>query len=134
MQRQIGENNRNAVWYDPVLEAGAILIDQDAYSTGLDRIYDVKGLNNMHVEIKNTGVANNLTFRIEGASKEFSVVSDLVDADHDEVILNDVTLSPLTSSILDIIDLSPESTAIRIRVKRAVTLLDTTLGGRVSVN
>ena len=69
--------------HDPVLETGGITIDQDAYSSGLDRIYDVKGLKNMHVEIENTGGANGLTYKIEKARKDFANVSDLVDADFD---------------------------------------------------
>ena len=55
-----GKFSGNTVYRDALLETGAIAIDQDAYTAGLDRVIDVKGLKNMHLEIENTGGANGL--------------------------------------------------------------------------
>ena len=120
--------------FDAVLQTGGITIDQNAYTAGLDRVYNVEGLNNMHVEIKNTGGANGLTFKIEKARKQVEDVSTLVDADFDKDILADTNVAFGADSIQDIVDITPESTAIRIRVKRQAAGLDTTLAGFVSVN
>ena len=80
-----GFASRQATYHDKVLEdAGNITINQDAYTAGLDRVYDVKGLKNMHVEIKNTGLVNELTYKIEKARKEFDTPATLVDGDFDE--------------------------------------------------
>ena len=120
-------------FFDQALQTGAITIDADGYTAALDRLYDVRGLANMHVLIKNTGGANGLTFTIEKASKEVPVVSTLVDADF-SVILADTNVAFGANNVQDIIDISPESTAIRIRVKRQTAGQNTTLEGTVSVN
>jgi len=82
--RAKGAYSGNSQYYDKALEAGAITIDQDSYTSGLDRVYDVKGLDAMDVGIKNTG-ANPLTYKIEKARKE-ALASALVDADFDQDI------------------------------------------------
>jgi len=120
--------------FDAALQTGGIDINQDAYSAGLDRSYNVEGLNNMHVEIKNTGGANGLTYKIERSKKQVADVSTLTDADFDKELIADTNVAFGTNSINDIVDLSPETTAIRIRVKRQSAGLDTTLAGFVSVN
>ena len=120
--------------FDKALQAGGIAIDQDAYSANLDRVYNVEGLNNMHFEIKNTGGSNGLTFKIEKARKQVADVSTLVDADFDKDVLADTNVAFGADSITDIVDITPETTAIRIRVKRQGAGLDTTLAGFVSVN
>lgn len=132
--RSKGSNSDVGVLHDATLEAGAIDIDQNAYSAGLDRIYDVKGLANMHVEIENTGDTNGLTYKIEKARKNYNVITDLVDADFDEDVLGDTNVAFGVTSTQDVVDLSPESTAIRIRVKRQTSGNDTTMAGIVSVN
>ena len=87
VQRLKGFTSRQATYHDKVLEdAGNITINQDDYSAGLDRVYDVKGLDNMHVEIVNTGTTNGLEYRIEKARKEFIAIADLVDADFNEEV------------------------------------------------
>jgi len=90
--RERGPISGNSQYADALLQTGAILVDQDAYaatpnSTVLDRVYAVKGLDNMHVEIENTGSTNGLTYKIEKARKEFKTISELVDADFDQDIL-----------------------------------------------
>lgn len=130
-----GKYSGNSSYHDKALEAGAITIDQDAYTAGLDRIYDIKGLQNMHVEIENTGGTNGLTYKIEKARKEFiDDGSSLVDADFDQVILANTNVAFGTTNIQDIVDISPETTAIRISIKRQTSGNDTTLAGIVSVN
>ncbi len=86
--RVSGPNVKSAVFHDKVLEDGGnITINQDSYDSALDRIYSVKGLRNIHVEIVNTGATDGLTFRIEKARKEFINIATLADADFNELIL-----------------------------------------------
>jgi len=135
VQRVTGPNNRRVAFHDKVLEDGPdITIDQDAYTVGLERVYNVKGLSNMHTEIENTGGANGLTYTIEKARKEFIDITTLVDADFDEAILADTNVAFGTTDIQDTVDISPETTAIRIRVRRETSGMDTTMTGIVSVN
>lgn len=132
--RKKGRYSGNSQYHDKVLEAGAIAIDQDAYTPGLDRIYDVKGLKNMYAEIQNTGGANGLTYKIEKARKEFTDITTLVDADFNKDIKADTNVAFGANDGNSIIDISPETTAIRIRVKRQAAGLDTTLAGIVSTD
>lgn len=137
--RSKGTNSDVGVLQDSALQTGGITVDQDAYSTDpdsttLDRVYDVKGLDNMHVEIENTGGANGLTYTIVNARKEFTNISTLVDADFDEEILADTNVAFGATNIQDVIDITPETTAIRIKIKRQTAGLDTTLAGIVSIN
>jgi len=88
--RERGPISGNSQYADALLQTGAIAVDQDSYSTDpdstvLDRVYNVKGLDNMHFEIENTGV-NPLTFKIEKARKEFKLLSSLLEADFDQEI------------------------------------------------
>lgn len=138
-QRVLGAFSRQTAFADPLLQTGAISVNQDNYSTDpdstvLDRVYDVKGLSNMHVAIKNTGGTNGLTYKITNTEKEFTDITTLVDADFDEVIKADTIVAFGAKDTNDIVDISPESTAIRILVKRQTTLLNTTLAGFVSAN
>jgi len=90
LQRQSTPALDATVYFDdPELQTGAITIDQDGYTTALDREYDVRGKKNMHLEVKNTGSTNGLIYRIERASKNFVNISDLVDADYDKIIKAD---------------------------------------------
>lgn len=121
--------------FDKVIQDGAIAIDQDAYTAALDRVYNVKGLNNMHVEINNTGGANGLTYKIEKCRIKYENDSiPTLDADFDEEIKADTNVAFGAKSITNTIDISPESTAIRIRVKRQSAGDDTTLAGIVNFN
>lgn len=88
--RVTGKVARVATYFDDVLETGGnITIDQDGYTSLLDRVYEVKGRKNMHVETENTGATNGLTYRIEGTSTEFGALSDLVDLDFNDLIKAD---------------------------------------------
>ncbi len=119
--------------YDSALQVGAIAIDQNGYTAGLDRVYNTKGLKNMVAVIKNTGGANGLTYKIENTSKQYTDITTLVDADFSEIV-GDTNVAFGAEDTQDIIDISPESTAIRIRVKRQTAGNDTTLAGNVNVN
>ena len=96
--RKKGQYSGNSTYHDKALKAGAIDIDQDAYTANLDRIYDVKGLQNMHVEFENTGGANGLTFKIEKARKEFTDIATLVDADFDKDVLGNTDVLALVAA------------------------------------
>lgn len=122
------------ILHDPVLQTGAIAINQDAYTAGLDRIYDVRGLRNMYVEIQNTGGTNGLTYKIEKARKNFTLLTDLVDADFNKDVKADTNVAFGANDTNSIIDISPETTAIRIRVKRQAAGNDTTLAGILNTN
>lgn len=97
--RERGPISANSQYADALLQAGLIAVNQNDYSTDpdstvLDRVYNVKGLVNMHVEIENTGIIENgLTYRIENARKEFKTISTLVDADFDEEIKADTNVA-----------------------------------------
>jgi len=134
LQRRRGAFSRKSTYQDTALQTGGIAVDQDAFTTGLDRIYDVRGLATMHAEIENEGGSNGLTYKIEKARKEFADIADLVDADFDEDILGDTNVANSAIDIQDIVDISPETTAIRIRIKRQTAGQDTTLGGIVAIN
>lgn len=96
-QRAKGANSDSGGSADAALQTGNITIDKDAYDATLDRIYDVKGLANMIVEIVNTG-SNPLTFKIENARKEFTQVSELVDADFNRDILGNTDVLALVAA------------------------------------
>ena len=120
--------------FDALLQTGAIAIDQDAYTAGLDRVYDVRGLTNIYIEIRNTGGANGLTYKIEKARKQVEDVSTLVDADFDIDIKTDTNVAFGANDTNIIVDITPESSAIRVRVKRQAAGLDTTMAGFATAN
>ncbi len=132
--RAPGPNIKAAVFYDKELEAAPITVNQDAYDPSLDRVYNVKGLKNIHVEFKNTGGSNGMVFKIENVRKEYTDITTLTDADFDEDILVDTNIAFGEREIHDIVDVSPETTAIRIRMKRQTASQDTTATGFVSAN
>ena len=88
--RITGKFARVATYFDDTLETGGnITINQDSYTAALDRVYEVKGRKNIHAEIENTGNTNGLTYRIEKARIEFRNLSDLDDADFNQIIKAD---------------------------------------------
>ena len=132
--RPIGVNNRGAgVYHDPVLQTGAILIDDDAYTAGLTYTYDTRGFDEGYIEIINEGGTNGLTYTIEKCRKSYTTISTLVDADFNEVIQADANVAALANANHTLTDLTPEVTSIRIRVKRQTSLLNTTFGGLMFV-
>lgn len=97
--RTTGSLVRSAVFHDKVLEDGGnITINSDIYSSTLDRIYEVKGMKNVHIEINNSGATNGLTFKIENARKEFTDITTLVDADFNQDILGNTNVLALVAA------------------------------------
>lgn len=134
-KRTKGFHERGQVLHDPALQVGNILIDQDNYDSSLDRIYDVNGLKNMHIALEETGGVNGFTYKIDRTEKEVDDLSTLVDADFDKDIVTDVSVATGTKAAAnDIVDISPESKAIRIRVKRTTAAQNATMKGYVSLN
>ena len=133
--RITGDVARVATYFDETLETGGdITINQNSYVAALDRVYPVKGRKNMHIETENTGGANGLTYTIEATSKEFRALSDLADADFSNVIKVDTNVAFGVTVVDDVIDISPQTTAIRVRVKEQVGGNPTTRQGIVSTN
>jgi len=135
LKRQSTPSKDATVYFsDPEFQTGGITIDQDAYTAGLDRVYDVRGLKNMNITVRNTGGANGLTYTIEGSRKNFVNVSTLIDADFDNIIKADTNVAFGAFDTNNIVDISPETSSIRLRVKRQITVLDTTLAGEAQAN
>lgn len=134
LQRRRGAFSRKSVYQDTDFQDAALIVNDDNFSASIDRIYDVRGLSTMHVEIENDGSTNGLIYKIEKARKEFADIATLVDADFDEDILGETTVVATAIDIQDIVDISPETTAIRLRFKRATPGQSTNLQGLVSIN
>lgn len=132
IQRFPSKSSNQPVTRDEALEEGGIVINDDNFSDALERRYDVRGLKNQHIEIKNDG-ANGVTYSIGKASREVDDVSTLVDADFTD-LLTDEDIVAGSSDVRDIIDISPESTAIRLQFKRTTASQDTTISGVSSFN
>lgn len=125
-----GPYSRAAEFFDSALETTSQLIDNDNYDSAHDRIYEVKGLRNLHLEISNDG-ANGLTYRIENVTK-FNVDADDVDslpATAFKEIKGDTIVAASADDKSDIISISPESSFIRIRVKRETAGQNASLTG-----
>lgn len=118
---------------DPPLEInGNVPIDQNNYIETSERRYDVRGFANMHLEISNDG-ANGVTYSIGKASKEVDDVATLSDSDFTD-LLTDFDVASGIVDVRDIVDISPESTAIRIQLKRTTAGQDTAISGVASFN
>lgn len=96
--RTKGTNSSNGAKHDATLQTGGITINQDAYDATLDRIYDVKGLANMHIEIENEHATNGLIYKIEKAREEFATLTDLGDADFDQDVLGNTIVAALVAA------------------------------------
>jgi len=132
--RAKGAYSGKSEYFDAAIQAGTIAVDSDAYSTALDFIYDVKGLKDLYILIKNTGVTNGLTYKVQQARKEFALLTDLVDADFVDGLVAEANVAQSAEAESDITRANGEITAIRLRVKRQTSALDTTLGGQIVVN
>lgn len=93
-----GPLSGNSQYEDSALQTGGIDVNQDAYDSSLDRIYNVKGLANMHIEIENTNVTNGLIFKIEKTTRAYTVITTLVDADFDQDLLGNTTVLSLVAA------------------------------------
>jgi len=129
-KRVPGAHNAISEFFDKALETGAIAIDDNAYITAKDRIYDVKGLKDFYILVKNTGGANGLTYKVQQARKEFSKLSDLLDADFVDGVVAEANVAFGAEAESVIVRASGEITAVRLRVKRQTAGNDTTLAGQ----
>ena len=96
--RPSSPQSNTGVRYDSALQTGAITINQDSYTSGLDRIYDVRGFTSMHIEIENNHASNGLTYKIENARASFDLVSSLGDSDFNQDILGNTDVVALVSA------------------------------------
>jgi hypothetical protein len=130
--RKKGLYSGKSEYYDPVLVAGAITINDDAYGS-FDYIYDVKGILDALILIENTGGANGLTYVVEGTRKEFTALSELVGADFTEVVVTEANVAFGAEAKTDWNRDSGEITALRLRVKRQTAGQNTTLAGNIVI-
>jgi hypothetical protein len=131
--RALGSYNAVSEFADPLLLAGGIAVDQDAYTAGLDRIYDIKGIKDIYILIQNTHATNGLTYKVQQTRAEFSNISTLVDGDFSDGFVAEANVAALAEAESTITRASAEVTAIRIRVKRQTASNDATLKGNVAV-
>jgi len=113
-----GEYSGNSIYHDKALADTALVVDNAAYGTAFDRLYDMKGLKEWFFSIKNTG-ANSIDMLVEKAHKEFTDITTLVDAD----FLQETAEAAIVSSGRSIpnakVQVTPEITALRIRFKES---------------
>lgn len=98
VSRTKGINSEDSIRHDSALADGGITVNSDPFASALDRIYDVRGLQNMHVEIINEHATNGLIYRIEKARKDYATLSDLGDADFDLIFQGNTTILSLVSA------------------------------------
>jgi len=119
VKKQKGASSGVSVYHDKALAETALVVDNAAYGAAFDRVYDVKGLNDWFISIKNTG-ANSIDMLIEKSHKEFTDISTLVDAD----FLTETAEAVITAAGRSVADIralvTPEITALRIRFKETV--------------
>jgi len=130
--RKIGPNSTSGAYHDAVLAQGGITLANDSYNAADDRIYDTRGLLNVHTEINNSGLSS-LSYRIETARIEYDTLDQLTDADFNKLLLDDTIIPDTNTESHDIINISPETTAIRIRLRRS-SGITTTYGGIFAAN
>jgi len=131
VQQAKGAFSRIIAFADPVFQTGGILVDQDAYTTGLDRIYNTKGFSDIFVEVSNDG-ANGLSWEINKCRREYSDISTLVNADFNEDAKAEANVAASANDSINITSVTPEITAIRVRLKRQTASMNTTVSGIVS--
>ncbi len=115
---------------DDELDAGGIVINQDAYDTSLDREYDVRGLSKIGIIAEETVGTNGITYKVQEAYKSFKLLSDIVDADYQDGFLAESVLAAGAEEGTEVV-VKREVTAIRFRVKRTGAGLNGTLRGNI---
>ena len=104
------------MYHDKVIADTALTIDNAAYATAQDRLYDVKGLEEIWAQFENTG-ANSIDMTIEKTHKEFTDIADLVDADFEDEVAEAPIAAAAKSIAFTKTQLTPEITALRFRFK-----------------
>jgi len=114
-----GKYSGNSIWFDKTTEDTALVVDNAAFDSAQDLIYDVKGLDQAFVQFLNSG-ANSIDMLIEKSTKEFTDLTTLVDAD----FVQEVAVAAIVASALSVAftktDISPEITALRFRFRETV--------------
>jgi hypothetical protein len=133
VRRALGGYNAISEFADPVLLAGGIAIDTDAYDASTDRIYDIKGIKDIYILIQNTHATNGLTYKVQQTRAEFTDISELVDGDFVDGFVAEANVAGLAEAESTTTRSSAEVTAIRIRFHRQTPSNDATLAGNVAV-
>jgi len=121
---------REVTFEDDELDAGGIVVNQDAYNVAFDREYDVRGLSKIGIIAAETVGTNGLTYKVQEAYKSFNALSDLVAADFQDGFLAEVTLAANAEQGDEVV-VKREVTAIKFRVRRTAAGLSGTLRGNV---
>ena len=129
-----GENTVGSELNDPVIEAGGILVNDAAFQVVSDRIYDVRGLTNIYIELENEGApANGITYVIQQATRNYPLQTppdaDFVDIDAEAGLASG---AKITKNIFRNSVDSNLITAIRIRVKETIGAATANYKGVVS--
>lgn len=114
--KQKGAFSGNSVYHDKAIADAALVVDNGTYDAAHDRLYDVKGLEEIWARFKNTG-ANSIDMTIEKSHKEFTDITTLVDADFEEQVAEAAIAAAAKSTVFSKTQLSPEITALRFRFK-----------------
>lgn len=117
--KQKGAFSGNSVYHDKAIADAALVVDNATYDAAHDRLYDIKGLEEIWARFKNTG-ANTIDMTIEKSHKEFTDITTLVDADFEDEVAEAPIVAAAKSVVFTKTQLTPEITAIRIRFKEAV--------------
>jgi len=117
--KQKGAFSGNSVYHDKAIADTALVVDNAAYATAFDRLYDVKGLEEIWAQFENTG-ANSIDMTIEKSHKEFTDITTLVDADFEDEVAEAAIVAAAKSVVFTKTQLTPEITALRFRFKETV--------------
>lgn len=127
-----GKNSQRVEFYDSELEGG-IPINDDSFGN-LDRIYDVRGLNGIAVSLKNVDNANSISYLMDYAVKNYTDFNELTDSDFFNEVSETTINAGATSSLLELLRVTPKISASRIRLKETVSGQSATMTGTVSVS
>jgi len=117
-QKVQGAHSRKVIYFDKVTQDTPLVVDNAAFAPAQDLVYDVKGLEEALIRFNNTG-ANSIDMLIEKASKEFTLLSELVDADFVEEVAEATIAAAANSVDYTNTNITPEITALRFRFKES---------------
>ncbi len=125
----------NYLWSDTKdnFDSAGVAVDDGVYDTGgfEDRDYDVRGLSHISIDLENTG-ANSIDYTLLGATKPFTKISELVDADYHLAEVAETALAGTTRVAIYDETLTSRITALRLRAKETTPTSDSTLRGDVN--
>ena len=134
--RPKGAYSGNTEYHDASFDVETA-VSNDNYSTTPDsgfndRVYDVRGLSALYAEIHNTDSTNSLRWKVMKARKNFTQLSDLVDADFVEEKA-EATVTNGNRDDNSVIRVDSEITALRIMLRNAVAAQSVDCRGIFSV-